>query len=268
MSDLSDVLNALVKLCATALYPTPPATPSTPSPVAGSVVSIYPGFPNPTIEADLKNGISHVTAFVLNGMTRITTRRPREWVADGPGPTSLTATVSDSTVTIGGAAGVAQIIGIKSLGVPYTYAASVTDTPATAAASLGALVPGATVSGAVITCPVDRKLLARVVGYATIRRELRRQIQGFRISCWCPSPAVRDLIAKTIDVTLARNPFIPLPDGMERLQYVAPDVNDVPSKSNLWRRDFRITVEYPTTEVMTAPAMLWGTVSTSTTNFT
>lgn len=262
MCDLADVEQALVELVGAAAYPNGTGQPS----AVALPVKAYRGWPLANqLDTDMTATPPkvNVTVFPLSGMTRITTRYPRDWVADGPGPTSLTASITGSTVTIGGAPGVPQMVGIKSAGRGYVYPASNTDTPEIAAAALAALVPGATVLGATVICPADPKLMARVVGYSTIRRELMRQVQGFRITAWCPDRASRDAVGALISLTLAQNPFLALPDGGGRLLYAAADVDDVPTKDRLWRRDFRVTVEYPTTEVMTAPAMLWGIINQS-----
>ena len=269
MCDLSDVEQALVDLVAQALYPQGTSQPS----AVGINASAYRGWPLAAqLDADMTatkvvNGAkvadptANITVFPLAGMTRLTTRYPREWRADGPAPTSLTAAVSGHQVTLGGAAGLAQLVGIRCLGMAYVYQAEPTDTPESTAAALAALVPGAAVSGATVTCPADPKLKARVGGYATIRRELRRQVQGFRVTCWCPDRVSRDAVATCVDQAIAQHTFLTLPNGSGRLTYAAADVDDVPQKDRLWRRDFRVTVEYPTTEVQVAPAMMWGIVS-------
>ena len=271
MCDLSDVEIALVGLVVDAVYPQGIAVSS----VVGVPVAAYRGWPSATsLDLDLTGPATkpagwtptaNVTVFPINGMTRDTTRFERRWVADGPSATTLTAVASGgTTVTISGASGVAQLVGIRSSGVAHVYPASATDTPETTAAALAAMVPGASVAGAIITLPFDRKLAARVGGYSTIRRELRRQVQGLRITVWAPDRASRDAIAKAIDAAIAGHTFLQLPDGPGRLRYVAADVDDVPIKAAIWKRDFRITVEYPTTESKVAPAMMWGVVQQST----
>lgn len=64
-------------------------------------------------------------------MTGITTRFMREWLADGPPATSLTAAATPTTATIGGVGGLAQLVGIRTGGRAYIYQATTSDTPAT-----------------------------------------------------------------------------------------------------------------------------------------
>ena len=265
MADLSDVENALVALCAAAAYPGGTSEPS----AVGVPLKVYRGWPSATaLDNDLSGPspkppgwtpTANVSVFPISGMTRLTTRFPRAWLADGPGVTTLTATASaGTTVTVAGSSGVAQLVGIRSAGLAYVYPATTADNPSTAAAALAALVPGAVAAGPVITVPHDSRLAARVAGFTTIRRELRRQVQGIRITIWAPDRVSRDAIGAALDLAIARANFIDLPDGPGRLTYTAADVDDVPLKSAIWKRDFRLTVEYPTTEVAAAPAVLWG----------
>ena len=147
---------------------------------------------------------------------------------------------------------------MRVLGQAYVYAATATDTPATVAAALAAMVPGSNAVGSVLTVPYDAKLKARTCGFATIRRELRRQVQGIRLTIWAPDRASRDAIGKAVDLAISQTNFLQLYDGPCRLIYVAADVDDVPVKASIWKRDFRITVEYPSTETQIAPSHAVG----------
>ncbi len=177
---------------------------------------------------------------------------------------TVTGTVAGSTVTLTAPPGPLpqQLVGLRVGLSPYVYETTATDTPSTIAASLAALVPGATASGATVTTPTEPTF--RVAGYAPIFRELRRQRQSLKVAFWCPDGASRDAACKMVDGTLAGVHFLTLPDGTAgRLRYEGSYVSDVSEKSGLWRRDLRYSVEYPTTETMTAPAVLWGTVASS-----
>ena len=160
MADLSDVEGALVGLVANAIYPSGTTAPS----VCGTTVKTYRGWPSATaLDNDLSGPnpkpdgwapTANVSVFPISGMTRVTTRFPRKWLADGPGPTTITATViNGNTLTLAGAAGLAQLVGVRVLGQAYVYAATATDTPATVAAALAAMVPGSNAVGSVLTVP-------------------------------------------------------------------------------------------------------------------
>ncbi len=257
MADLSDVETALVQLCADAAYPAGTDQPS----ACGVPVKAYRGWPSAdALNADMAAGVANVSVFPISGMTRITTRFMREWLPDGPAATTLTATATSNVVTIAGAAGVPQLVGIRSRGRAYVYQATATDTPDTVATALAALVPGASDNGPMVTVPFDIRTLTRVSGYSTVRRELRRQTQGVRLTIWAPSRVARDAVASAVDQAVAGSDFLQLADGPARLLFMASDVDDVPTKDKIWKRDLRVTVEYATTQSQVVPGVLWGVV--------
>ena len=257
MADLSDVETALVALCAAAAYPAGIASPS----ACGVPVKAYRGWPSAdALNADMAAGTANISVFPISGMTRLTTRFQRDWLADGPPATTLTATATPTTVTLAGQLGVPQLVGVRSRSRAYVYQATAADTPSTVAAALAALVPGASAAGPVVTVPYDIRTLARVSGYATVRRELRRQTQGVRLTVWAPSRAARDAVATAVDQAVAVTDFLQLPDGQARLLFAASDVDDVPTKDKIWKRDLRVTVDYATTQNQVVPGMLWGVV--------
>jgi hypothetical protein len=137
------------------------------------------------------------------------------------------------------------------------------DTPTTVAAALAALIPGATSAGSALTIPTNTLVSTVISADQTAVMEVRRQEQGYRVSCWCPSPASRDAVAGLVDLAFAGmmngdtpTEFLALPDGEQvRIRYRATYPNDMPSKERLWRRDICLTVEYPTTVAQQQPLM-------------
>lgn len=110
---------------------------------------------------------------------------------------------------------------------------------------------------------------ARVVADSAALREVRRQVQGLRVSCWCPDADVRDTVAGLADMAFAGlldshgNPteFITLPAGdTARVRYAASLTVDATTKDGPWRRDLRYQVEYGTTVLQTQPEMLFGSL--------
>ena len=139
-----------------------------------------------------------------------------------------------------------------------------TDTPTTVAAALAALVPGATASGAVLTVPVAPDFLVRTGGQVLVQREVRRQVQGFQITLWCPNQASRDAATSLVDQGLAETDWIRLPDAAwGRLLYVSSSSDDVPTKEALWKRSLIFTVEYGTTQTKSVQTMLFGGIQIS-----
>jgi len=84
-------------------------------------------------------------------------------------------------------------------------------------------------------------------------------VQGFRLSCWCPTPALRDQTAILIDQALSTQTFLTLADTSQaRLREVDTLVFDQSQNANLYRRDLLVAVEYPTTITTTLPAVIFG----------
>jgi hypothetical protein len=271
MADESDVETALVSLAAAALYPNGTGAPSVPGPDC----RVYRGWPNASaLNADLAAGLINVTIFPVHGITahaRTTTRYAPVWSVQPVQPT-LTVTVSGANVTFGGAADLGQVAGILISGQGYSYRTQVGDSPALVAANLAESIRATTivtVSGSTLTIPNVGILQARVVADATAQQEIRRQELNFRVTCWCPTPATRDVSATAIDISLAQVPFISLPDGsLARMTYYGTAVLDQSENALLYRRDLLYRVEYPTMLTASQPAMLFGDLLINAADFT
>ena len=260
MADQSDVENALVALAMAALYPNGTTAASVP----GVDCRIYRGWPNAaSLDADLRAGVVNITVFPAQGGGRVTTRYQQQWAAT-PALPSLTANVSRNCVSFGGSADLGQLAGILVDGRTYAYRTQLGDTPAGVAANLAAQARADQIvqlSAATLTIPSASRLVARVVADAVSRKEARRQIQTFRITCWCPTPATRDAAAVAVDQLLADTAFIDLPDGTQgRLIYAGTTVFDQSQDALLYRRDLLYSIEYPTTVSLAQPAMLFGDI--------
>jgi hypothetical protein len=97
------------------------------------------------------------------------------------------------------------------------------------------------------------ELIARIGAIGSVIREIKRQKRGFQITFWCPTEALRDLIVPPCDVVLANTDYLSLPDGsLGRLIYVGSRVSDRVEREGLYRRDLIYSVEYGTTQTMTA----------------
>ena len=273
MADESDIENAMVSLIGSALYPAgDPSIDGVASPVCGCVARIYRGFPAADVlEADLAAGAANISVFSEPNMTRNLTRYAPVWSQLATIVPTLTATVSGLTVTLGGTAGAGQVVGVQygkgRLLTGQAVRLGASDTLTTTATALAAKITGATSSGPVITMPTGTaNLTAMVVCDQAARMEIRRQQQGFRVSCYCPSPAARDTIAAAVDMAFAGmvdangNPttFMPLADGTTaRMAYRTTFSNDMPGKIHMWRRDLCFTAEYPTMIAQSQPEVLF-----------
>jgi len=147
----------------------------------------------------------------------------------------------------------------------FSYAVQASDSPATVASNLAAQIRAAgwivNYAGTVLGVPGADEFTARVVAGAGALQEIRRQVQEFRISMWCPDPAARDAVAPVVDLALADVNFAPLADGSYgRVQFSGVTVSDGGADAALYRRDLIYAVEYPTALAQMTPAMLFGTV--------
>ncbi len=259
MADQSDVESAIVTLASAALYPNGTSAASVP----GVDCRVYRGWPNAAaLDADLRAGVVNVTVFPGQG-GRVTTRYQQQWAAN-PVPATLSASVSGLTVSFGGTADLGQLAGILVDRRSYAYRTQLGDTPASVAANLATQARADQIvllSGTTLTVPGAGTLLARVVADSLAQKEVRRQSQTFRVTCWCPTPASRDAAAVTIDQALAGMPFIDLADGTRGwLTYAGTVVFDQSQDALLYRRDLLYSVEYGTMLSSMQPAMLFGQI--------
>jgi hypothetical protein len=262
MADQSDVENALTAIVANALYPAGTAAPS----VTGNTCRVYRGFPAaPALAADLGAGVSHVTV-AASGAIKNVTRYPRIWQKVAPVPASLTVQVTAQSASFSGSCAVGQLAGIAVDGTLFPYAVQANDSTATIASNLAALLRGAgwivDYAGATITVPGATHFTARVVTGAGALQEIKRQVQDFAMTLWCPNPAMRDIAAPAVDEALAAATFIPLADGSyARMIFAGSDVVDESEDATLYKRTLRYSAEYPTTAAQMTPAMLFGTAA-------
>lgn len=243
MADLSDVTNTLASLANTALHLNS----------SGAGITIAPGWPIPNqLDSVLAAGNAMVSVYPMPGMDANTTRFLMEEPQALSTPVaSLTMTVSNNTVTVGGTInpGEAAFIGVNH--TPYSHGVVSTDTTATIATALAGLIPNATASGSVVTIGGNVfDLAASVSALASLQTEIARQKRVFMITAWCPSPSIRDTIAKAIDVYMKsfQGLRITLPDNTYAvLIYRGTLETDELSTRNIYRRDLRYEVEYATT---------------------
>lgn len=259
MADLSDVETILASLVTNAVYPQGTNAPSVP----GCLVKIYRGWPNQTtLNADLALGAINVTVYPDPSQHQITTRYLDPPSAEAPVLPTLTATTNAQSVTFGGNADLGQLAGVLVDGSAFVHRTAAGDTPELVAAILATYIRTrriAQVSGATIIIPGAGSLIVRIVADQLSIAETRRQIQGFRLSCWCPTPALRDETAMLIDHALSAQNFLTLPDTSQaRLRETSTRVFDQSQNANLYRRDLLVAVEYPTTITTTLPAVIFS----------
>ena len=258
MADLADVEDALLAEVTAVLYPDGASQES----ILGVLCQIYRGWPEASmLNASLSAGNVVVTIFPDGSPTRNTTRYEPQWRYQSNAVT-LTEMVSGQSVTFAGTAAVGQIAALEIDGAAFSYSIVTGDTPASVAANLALAIQRiriANLSGASIAVPGAAKFVARVVAAARAIQEARRQIQGIRVSCWCPTPALRDQAAALIDNAMASIVFLPLQDqSLAHIIYSGTHVMDQTQNVLLYRRDLLYLAEYPTIVTELQPAMAVG----------
>ena len=257
MPDQADVEQGLASFIAGALYPGGEAANS----AVGTVCRVYRGFPVAgALEADLVQGIAHVTVQPIAGSTRTTTRYSAEWIGTA-GRCPLVASVSGVTAIFGGTAGAGMVAGVAVDGRAYVWRVVDQSTPGIVAAVLADMVRSdrpATLSGATVIFPDARTVVARAVSDGQGGTELRRQEGRFRVTLWCPTPGVRDAVGAFVDLALAGVGFLDVGGWGCRIRASGGVSHDEGAAVPVWRRELVYRVEYPTVLESSLPAMLFG----------
>lgn len=274
MADVTDVADALVAIVAAAIYPNGIGQAS----AAGVACKIYQGWPQPPeLDADLAQSVNkvHVSVYPRDDEKHVD-QYPNSAQTITVNPATLTATISGQQITIGGAVPsptfYAHNVSLFVSGKYYVYAAQNTDTAITIATALTALLvvdfASAVNAGAVITLPAIARITAARVGTIGQQyREIKRQERGFQITVWANGYAPRKAVASIIDQTIALTQLITLVDGYAgRLRYRSSPMSDALEKTRIYRRDFFVTVEYPTTQLITATQVTQATETITPTN--
>lgn len=259
MADVSDVENVLKALVVGIVYPNSPSSPS----IVNATVGVVRGWPTPNnLKPQLAAGQCIISIYAPPGMERNTTRYPRDDIELTAPVHTITATVAGNTITIGGALPVPfatqNVIALLGAKYEFSYPVQQSDALGSIAAGLAALIaasfPGTAASGPVITVAGNPPpVTARIAGSGTIWTEQGRQEKVFWITCWCPTPALRDQLAPPIDVALRQLDFITLPDqGAARMIYHSSRESDEGEKNEIYRRDLLYSIEYATSTTTTA----------------
>ncbi len=232
--------------------------------MTGLPVRIYRGWPTTgPLSLDLAQGVANISVFPMPGATHNTTRwYPVQLVQTAP-PTLFAAT-SGTTVTFSGDTAPGQLAGILADKQPFVYAPLAGDTTAVVAASLAQAIKAVRscwLAGTSVTVPGSQHLIGRVSAAGTTTTEWCRQEQGFRVTLWCPNPALRDQLASMIGSAFSAIAFLTLADGTSgRLRYRSTACFDDDQDAQQYRRDLTYDVEYGTTQALQTPSMLFGDI--------
>ena len=258
----------------------PPVVSGSPGTPVPGTVKLYRGWPESSnLLGDLTQGFAHVSVFAESGVSRNTSRYEPQWVVPSFVASTLAVKIAGQVLTFSGTPAVGQIVSVQAVApadlvqvitatgqaaTVFTYSVQASDTLATIATAVAALVSGATAAGPTVTLPGH--FAACAVGMTqTASQVIRQQTQRIRVSCWCPSPAARDALCQLVDVQLALVELagqFTTPDGSFcRLTFDRTYINDAPTKDRVWRRDLCYMVEYPTLQTQPQAQMGAGIIS-------
>ena len=251
MADIYDVQNTLTVLAANILYPNGTSAPS----VVNTDISIYPGWPLPkTLDAALTARQVHISVFPTV-MARATTRFDTQYLEQSINTATITLVVDDEakTITVGGTISTPQTCLLKINGYDYFYSVQDNDTPATVAAGIAKLIPGAYAVGNTVFLRILRSIEVNISTSGTSSREFAREERVLFMSCWCPTPQLRAATVQALNVGFAGMPRIALPDGYYAHLVCSGtrDIDDL-QKVKCYRGDLELTVEYAITLTETA----------------
>ena len=252
-ADIADVESGLVTVVTAALYPNGTGSSS----IIGTPCKIYAGWPLPTqLDPDMVAAVPivHVSVFTQPGMEQNVSRYPRVWFDQVKTTPTITATVVNNVITLGGTVTLGHYVSVLvGWASAYSYAALAADVSGglnTFATNLAATIPGASAVGPVITLPATTAGLvkARTGAPGVAVQELERTLQQFLVTVWAPNNALRVAASMAVRSSLAQIDYLPFSDtSCGRLLYASSSDMDRLEKDNVYRRDIHYSVEYPTT---------------------
>ena len=267
MADQSDVRNALAGWLVGVIYPNGTSQ----APAQGIAAQIVPGWPLPALLDQLMAAGTACVWVYSRPEVKDVTRYPYVWVSQSITAPTITATVLNNTVTIGGAMPspfTAHNVFVIVAGQAFGYAVQSTDTLSTIAAALASEIatsfPGTASTGPVITLSTGAIPTARVGTTGQSILEVGRSEQMFQIVIAANTPANRDALGKAIMPLLMDTPWLSMPDGTAaRLRVATPIDIDANQKTNIYRRDIKVSVEFAVTQVQTTATVEAVAVTTA-----
>ncbi len=241
MADIIDVLNGVVTALSAGIYPSGTTQPS----ATGTPTKIYAGWPTESqLDADLIANTAHVTVYPLPA-ERVESITNLDAVTKSMSAAGTTLTISANQVTVGGTPAVGDVAVIHKNYIGYAYAIVASDTAATIATALAALI-GGVAAGSVITAPAGTFALAAKVSVpAVVTAPMRRLSRNMQVTVWASTPAIRDATGKKIDQVLFSASPLSLADGSAcGMIYMSSPRTDMMQKAKLYRRDLILQASY------------------------
>jgi len=254
MASSDDVARFLAGRIAEVVYPGGRQLPG----IVNAPVKIYPGWPVPgTLQQDIDNGSVHITVWPLPTERKISTALGRPCRVIAKGQPTLQFTVNGSFISVSGVASALTNVRVSLNGKAFTFHFQAGTTAKQALSALSASLPRSFTVLSSICILVAEHLSVYVTTAGTAVKELHRQIKDFQVTVWAPAPVLRDRIGSAIDTALAEQCQIDLDDGAPaQLFYVRQFDTDRSENWHVYRRDLIFSVNYATTQTITAPEVI------------
>ena len=198
--------------------------------------------------------------------SRNTSRYARDWISLPTPSCSLSWTANGNAITYGGTPAAGQLAALTAALIGFTYQVQAADAPASVADALAAAVNAdgrlvAVSSGGTVTVTDASGTAIPVSGataaLGTAYRETRRQEQRLMVTCWCPTPLLRDQLAAAIDNALSGLDWLDVGDPtLARFRYFSTSESDAGTDASAYRRDLHYLVEYATIQTQVSAPML------------
>lgn len=254
MASVDDVLRFLAQQVAETIYPGGTALPG----IVNAPVKVCPGWPTSALlQQDISAGGVHVSVWPLPTERKINTSLGRPYHVVSKGKPTLQFTVNGNTLALSGVASDVTNVRLSIDGQGFFFHFCAGTTAEKASISIVHRLPRAFTVLSRIIVPLASAIQVQVTTAGTAVRELRRQAREFQITVWAPTPHLRNRAGAAIDSALSDQCHIDLGDAAPaQMLYVRQFDSDNAENWHVYRRDLIFSVNYATTQVISAPEII------------
>ncbi|MCS3401408.1 MULTISPECIES: hypothetical protein [Pantoea] len=259
MASVGDVCLFIAKQVEDTIYPGGNRLPG----IINAAVKIYPGWPVPgSLESGIDAGGVHISVWPLPAERKLSCALGRPWRILPECEPSLQITVNGNVISFSGVSSALTNVGLRLDGKDYSFQFRPQTTAEEAVKILSGAFPHIFTVGRSLYVLNAENISVTVTTAGLAVRELHRQVKDFQVTVWAPSPVLRERIGSAIDGTLSEQCHIDLNDGVPaQLLYLRQFDSDKAESWHVYRRDLFFSVNFATTQTMTAPEIIHAVVS-------
>lgn len=259
MASVDDVLRFLAKRVTNTIYLGGTALPG----IVNAPVKICPGWPAPALlQHDVSAGGVHVSVWPLPTERKVNTSLGRPYHVVSKGKPTLQITVNGNALVLSGVASALTNVRLSIDGQVFFFHFRAGTTAEKASISIVRRLPRAITVLSRVIVPLASEMRVQVTTAGTAVRELHRQVREFQITVWAPSPHLRNRTGAAIDSALSDQCHIDLGDGAPaQMLYVRQFDSDTAENWHVYRRDLIFSVNYATTQVISAPEVISAAIN-------